>query len=101
MSSSTARRTSSQGIKAPPCQIEDVKSEESVKSMLECFTLEQLHGLCREYKREMRQQDYADMVVLGETDGEIIKKRFIPHVVRFFERSEVLQYAKKFQIKIG
>ena len=68
--------------------------------MLEKFTLEQLHGLCREYKRGMRRQDYEEIVVLGETDCDIIKKRFIPHVARFFDRSEVLQYAKKLDIKV-
>lgn len=77
-----------------------MRSEEAVRAMLEKFTLEQLHGLCSEYKRGMRRQDYEEIVVLGETDCDIIKKRFIPHVARFFDRSEVLQYAKKLDIKV-
>ncbi len=77
-----------------------MKKHEVNKLLLEKFTLEQLHELCREYKREMNPIDYRDRVVLGETDYNIIKKRFIPYIVGFFDQSEIMQYAKKCQIKM-
>ncbi|HJU12889.1 MAG TPA: hypothetical protein VJ792_00340 [Candidatus Nitrosotalea sp.] len=75
-----------------------MRAQDATKALLERFTLDQLHDLCREYKRGMRHQDYLDTVVLGETDAELVKKRFIPHVARFFDRADVVQYAKKHQI---
>lgn len=75
-----------------------MRAGERSKVILERFTLDQLHGLCREHKREMRRQDYLDIVVLGETDSELVKKRFIPHVARFFDVTEIVQYAKKHNI---
>ena len=75
-----------------------MKKHEMNKLLLEKFTLDQLHELCREHKREMHPIDYRDRVVLGETDPEIIKKRFIPYIVGFFSESEITQYAKKLMI---
>ncbi len=78
-----------------------MKKHEANKLLLDKFTLEQLHDLCKEYKREMNPIDYRDRVILGETDHEIIKKRFIPYIVGFFDQAEILQYAKKNQIKVN
>lgn len=75
-----------------------MRADERSRAILERFTLDQLHGLCREHKREMRRQDYLDIVVLGETDSELVKKRFIPHVARFFDVAEIVQYAKRHSI---
>lgn len=69
-------------------------------SLLEKFTLDQIHALCKEYRREMRPLDYRERVVLGETDTTIIKKRFIPFIVGFFEESDIVSYAKKSHISI-
>ncbi|MDE1830023.1 MAG: hypothetical protein KGI25_06855 [Thaumarchaeota archaeon] len=77
-----------------------MRKHEKNKILLDKFTLDQLHELCKEYKREMHHLDYRDRVVLGETDKTIIKKRFIPYIVGFFDESDILQYAKKRQIKI-
>ena len=68
--------------------------------MLGKFTLDKLHSLCKEYKRTMHQIDYNDRVVLGEPDPEIIKKRFIPYIVGFFDQTEIIEYARKTKIKI-
>lgn len=75
------------------------KKHELNKLLLDKFTLDQLHGLCNEYKRMMNPLDYRDRVVLGETDKELIKKRFIPYIVGFFDQAEIVKYAKKLQIK--
>ncbi len=77
-----------------------MRSHEINKFLLDRFTLDQLHGLCKEYKKEMRSIDYRDWVVFGETDQNIIKKRFISRIVGFFDESEIKMYAKKYQIKI-
>jgi hypothetical protein len=70
------------------------------KSLLDKFTLSQLHELCKIYKREMNPLDYRDRVILGESDPEIIKKRFIPYIVGFFDQSEIMEFASKCKIKI-
>lgn len=75
-----------------------MRRHEKNKILLDKFTLDQLHDLCREYKREMNLLDYRDRVVLGETDKAIIKKRFIPYIVGFFDESDIVKFAKKFQI---
>ena len=77
-----------------------MRKHEINKHLLDKFALDQLHGLCKEYKREMNPLDYRDRVVLGETDQEIIKKRFIPYMVGFFDESDIALYAKKLQIKL-
>ena len=53
-----------------------------------------------EPKREMNPIDYRDRVVLGETDKETVKKRFIPYIAGFFDKSDILQYAEKLQVRI-
>lgn len=70
------------------------------KSLLSKFTLNQLHKFCKTYKREMNQIDYRDRVILGESDPEIIKKRFIPYIVGFFDQVEIIEFAKKHNISI-
>ena len=77
-----------------------MRKHERNKVLLDRFTLSQLHGLCKEYKREMHKIDYRDRVSLGETDDVIIKKRFIPHIAGFFDESEITNYARKLQIKM-
>ncbi|MDE1765234.1 MAG: hypothetical protein KGI27_03050 [Thaumarchaeota archaeon] len=76
-----------------------MNKHEANKILLGRLTLDQLHGLCSEYKREMNPIDYRDRVVLGESDPEIIKKRFIPCIVGFFDQSEIIQYSKKVNVK--
>ncbi len=71
---------------------------EANKLLLEKFTLEQLHELCRAHKREMNILDYENRITLGETDNEIVKKRFIPHIAGLFNESEIRQYASTHQI---
>lgn len=44
------------------------------KLLLDKFTLDQLHDLCKTYKREMNLMDYRDRIVLGESNPEIIEK---------------------------
>lgn len=78
-----------------------MRIHEKNKTLLDRFTLDQIHSLCKEYKREMHPIDYRDRVVLGETDQDIIKKRFIPYIVGFFEESDIVRYAKKLQIHMG
>ena len=78
-----------------------MRKHELNKALLDRFTLDQLHGLCSEYKRMMNPIYYRDMVVLGETDKELIKKRFIPYIVGFFDQAEIIQYAKKIKININ
>ncbi|MGB6785221.1 MAG: hypothetical protein WBE60_05025 [Nitrosotalea sp.] len=77
-----------------------MKKHEFNKSLLDKFTLNQLHELCKIYKREMNPIDYRDRVILGESDPEIIKKRFIPYIVGFFDQSEIMEFASKYKIKI-
>lgn len=77
-----------------------MKKHEVNKSLLDKFTLNQLHELCKIYKREMNPIDYRDRVILGESNPEIIKKRFIPYIVGFFDQSEIIQFASKYKIKI-
>ncbi|MDE1726958.1 MAG: hypothetical protein KGH89_06790 [Thaumarchaeota archaeon] len=77
-----------------------MNKHETNKKLLDKFTLSQLHDFCKTHKREMSAIDYNDRVILGESDPEIIKKRFIPYMVGFFDQSEIVEYARKFQIKI-
>ena len=77
-----------------------MKKHESNKRLLDKFTLEQLHDMCKLYKREMNNLDYRDRILLGESDSNIIKKRFIGYIAGFFNESEILQYADKHQIRI-
>ncbi len=77
-----------------------MKKHEVNKSLLDKFTLNQLHELCKIYKREMNPIDYRDRVILGESNPEIIKKRFIPYIVGFFDQSEIIEFASKYKIKI-
>ncbi|MGI0061842.1 MAG: hypothetical protein ACREBA_05250 [Nitrosotalea sp.] len=70
------------------------------KSLLDKFTLNQLHDLCKTYKREMNPIDYKDRIVLGESNPEIIKKRLIPYIVGFFNQSEIIEFANRYNIKI-
>ena len=77
-----------------------MKKHESNKRLLGKFTLEQLHYMCKFYKREMNNLDYRDRILLGESDSNIIKKRFIGYIAGFFNESEILYYANKYQIRI-
>lgn len=77
-----------------------MKKHEVNKSLLDKFTLNQLHELCKIYKREMNPIDYRDRVILGESNPEIIKKRFISYIVGFFDQSEIIEFASKYKIKI-
>ena len=76
-----------------------MNKHEANKSLLNKFTLSQLQELCKIYKREMKPIDYRDRIVLGESDPEIIKKRFIPYIVGFFNQSEIMEFANKCMIK--
>lgn len=71
---------------------------EANKRLFEKFTLEQLHDICKYHKREMNRLDYENRVTLGETDKEIVKKRFIPHIAGLFNELEIRQYADLHQI---
>ena len=73
---------------------------EANKLLLGKFTLEQIHDLCKSYKREMNRLDYQSRVALGETDKEIIKKRFIPHIAGLFDENEIRQYANMHKIAL-
>lgn len=77
-----------------------MRKHELNKSLLDKFTLSQLHELCKVHKREMNPIDYRDRIMLGESDPEIIKKRFIPYIVGFFDQSEIVEFASKYKIKI-
>jgi len=44
--------------------------------------------------------DYRDRIILGESDQNIIKKRFIPYIAGFFSQSEIMEYAKHHKIKL-
>ncbi|MGB9003079.1 MAG: hypothetical protein WCC52_04665 [Nitrosotalea sp.] len=77
-----------------------MKKHEVNKSLLDKFTLNQLHDLCKIYKREMNPIDYRDRIILGESNPEIIKKRLIPYIVGFFDQSEIVEFASKYKIKI-
>ena len=48
----------------------------------------------------MNSLDYRDRILLGESDSNIIKKRFIGYIAGFFNESEIVQYADKNQIPI-
>ena len=76
-----------------------MNKHEKNKLLLARFTLDQLHDLCKTYKREMHHIDYRDRISLGESDPEIIKIRFIPYIAGFFDQAEIIEYAKKHQIK--
>ncbi len=76
-----------------------MNKHEMSKMLLDRFTLDQLHDLCKTYKREMNPIDYRDRIALGESNPEIIKKRFIPYIVGFFDQSEIVEYAKRSHIK--
>jgi len=76
-----------------------MNKHETNKSLLNKFTLSQLQELCKIYKREMNPIDYRDRIVLGESDPEIIKKRFIPYIVGFFNQSEIMEFSNKCKIK--
>ena len=73
---------------------------EANKLLLGKFTLEQIHDLCKSYKREMNRLYYQSRVALGETDKEIIKKRFIPHIAGLFDENEIRQYANMHKIAL-
>ena len=75
-----------------------MQKHESNKKLLDKFTLEQLHDMCEFYKREMNRLDYRDRIVLGESNSNIIKKRFIAHIAGFFSEFEILEYASKHDI---
>jgi len=78
-----------------------VQKHESNKRLLDKFTLEQLHDMCKFYKREINSLDYRDRILLGESDSNIIKKRFIAYIAGFFSELEILQYASIHQITIN
>jgi len=75
-----------------------MKKHESNKKLLDKFTLEQLHHMCKFYKRKMNPLDYRDRIVLGESNSSIIKKRFITYIAGFFNELEILEYASKHDI---
>ncbi len=77
-----------------------MRKHEANKILLERFTLEQLHDLCKYHKREMNRLDYESRVALGETDKEIVKKKFILYVAGLFNESEIRQYADLHQIAL-
>lgn len=76
-----------------------MRAHERNKDLLDRFTLENIHELCREFKRGMNLLDYRDRVVCGETDPEIIKKRFIPQIAGFFSQNEILDFASRHGIR--
>ena len=78
-----------------------MQKHESNKKLLDKFTLEQLHDMCKFYKREMNRLDYKDRILLGESDSNIIKKRFIAYIAGFFNELEILDYADKHQVMTG
>ena len=75
--------------------ISPMQKHESNKKLLDKFTLEQLHDMCKFYKREMNRLDYRDRIILGESNSNIIKKRFIAFIAGFFSEFEILEYASK------
>ena len=75
------------------------KHEEN-KRLLEKFSLEQLHSLCKFYKRELHQLDYRDRVILGESNPDIIKRRFTSIIADLFNQEEIREFARKHQINI-
>ena len=77
-----------------------MQKHEANKRLLEKFTLEQLHDICKSHKREMNRLDYENKVTLGEIDKVIIKKRFIPHIAGLFNELEIRQYADLHQIML-
>ncbi len=77
-----------------------MRKHEMNKILLAKFTLEQLHDLCKHYKREMNRLDYQSRIFLGEVDKEIVKKRFIPYIAGLFSESEIRQYANMCNIAL-
>jgi len=49
----------------------------------------------------MNRLDYTDRILLGESNSNIIKKRFIAYIAGFFSELEILEYANKHKIKIN
>ena len=78
----------------------NVSKHEENKRLLEKFSLEQLHSLCKFYKRELQELDYRDQVVLGEPNPEIIKRRFASVIANLFNQDEIRDFAHKHKIKI-
>ena len=76
------------------------KHEEN-RRLLEKFSLEQLHSLCKFYKRVLHPLDYRDRVILGESNPEIIKRRFASIIGDLFNQEEIREFARKHQIKIN
>ncbi len=70
------------------------------KQLLAKFSLDQIHDMCKFYKREMNPLDYKDRISLGEPNPEIVKKRFIGYIVGFFNQTEIIDYAKNHGIKL-
>ena len=77
-----------------------MEKKEDNKQFLEKFNLEQLHDLCKFYKRQLHPLDYKDRVVLGESNPDIIKRRFASLIANFFSQSEIKEFAQKHHIKI-
>ena len=77
-----------------------VSKHEENKRLLEKFNLEQLHSLCKFYKRELQELDYRDRVVLGESNPDIVKRRFASIIADLFNQDEIRDFARKHQIKI-
>lgn len=70
------------------------------KKLLDKFSLDQVHDMCKFYKREIHPLDYRDRISLGEPDPNIVKKRFISYIAGFFNQSEIIEYAKSHGIKL-
>jgi hypothetical protein len=77
-----------------------MQKHEINKQLLARFSLDQIHDLCKLYKREMNPIDYKDRILLGESDSNIIKRRFIGYIAGFFDQSEISDYAIKHRIKL-
>jgi hypothetical protein len=77
-----------------------MQKHEINKQLLAKFSLDQIHELCKAYKREMNPLDYRDRIILGESDPDIIKRRFISYIAGFFNQTEITEYAKLHDIKL-
>lgn len=77
-----------------------MQKHEINKKMLARFSLDQIHDLCKTYKRGMHPLDYRDRILLGEKDPEIVKQRFVGYIAGFFSQSEISDYAKNHGIKL-
>ena len=81
-----------------------MQQHESNKKLLDKFTLEQLHDMCKFYKREMNRLDYRDRILLGESNSNIIKNTgdslifYFAYIAGFFSEFEILEYATKHDI---